>query len=250
MSEKIILLTACVNPQGMSYCALQNGNIRLNQYKDAIFFYLSNTKYRIVVVDNSGFDFSNDFIDSINLGRLEVMCFYGNSYDKSRGKGYGELSIIDYTFKNSKFINENSYIIKITGRIIVSNINEIIDKHHLPSNILNVIGDISLNMKIIRSIIFGASYKFYTDFFFMNKDLINDSKNIFFEHALRYSVSQMIKNGKGKFIQIHTNIEYIGLSGTTGSIIINNNKMKQVIYNKIKSFLIKTNIKKINNIIN
>lgn len=39
----ILFLTACVNPKGMTYTKLSNPEIRLQQYKDALDWYLENT---------------------------------------------------------------------------------------------------------------------------------------------------------------------------------------------------------------
>ena len=41
--NQILFLTACVNPKGMAYTKLSNPEIRLQQYKDALDWYLENT---------------------------------------------------------------------------------------------------------------------------------------------------------------------------------------------------------------
>ena len=45
--ENLIFLTACVNPKGMAYTKLSNPEIRLQQYKDALDWYLENTTMKI-----------------------------------------------------------------------------------------------------------------------------------------------------------------------------------------------------------
>ena len=56
--NQIIFLMACVNPKGMAYTKLSNPEIRLQQYKEALDWYLENTGNKILLVENSGYDFS------------------------------------------------------------------------------------------------------------------------------------------------------------------------------------------------
>lgn len=103
--NKVILLTACVNPNGMSNTAIQDIDIRKQQYKDAIDFYLRRTDYGIVFVENSSTDMSQGYCVPISKGRLEMITFEGNNYDRKLGKGYGEAMIIDYVFKHSRLLS-------------------------------------------------------------------------------------------------------------------------------------------------
>lgn len=122
----VILLTATINPNGTSNTKLLNIDARKNQYLEAIKFYIEYTHLKIIICENTGFDFT-PFFDNNNKNELECLCFRGNDYDKSRGKGYGEALIIKYAIENSKFIREADTIIKITGRVKILNINEIIN---------------------------------------------------------------------------------------------------------------------------
>lgn len=125
----ILLLTACINSGGMSFTALQDPGVRKRQYVDALRYYLDNASLRIVFCENTGYDMSEQFSEDIASNRLEYMTFDGNRYDRTLGKGYGEALIIQHALCNSSFINDSDgYVIKITGRIIVENISDII-KH-------------------------------------------------------------------------------------------------------------------------
>ena len=131
----VIVLTACVNPNGMSYTVLQDTNERKRQYIDALSFYLKNTDLPIVFVENSNTDFSNEFQQWIATGRLEFITFDGNSgFDKIKGKGYGEALMLLYAIKHSTFISQSKYIIKITGRLQVKNISQLAKSHWLLLN--------------------------------------------------------------------------------------------------------------------
>ena len=126
MYRSIRLLTATVNPGGMSYTVLQDPEERKNQYIEAINYYLHETDIPVVFVENTGCDFSYLFKSYINDNRLEYLTFKGNTYDKLKGKGYGEANMIIYAINNSKYVRNAKYITKITGRLIVYNIQSIV----------------------------------------------------------------------------------------------------------------------------
>ena len=87
--KHIILLTSCVNPNGMPFTALSDIDVRKQQYLDALWFYINNTSLPIVYVDNSNFDIEQFKIFHANVyKRLELLSFEGNR-DKVHGKGYG-----------------------------------------------------------------------------------------------------------------------------------------------------------------
>ena len=119
-------MTACINPNGMVSTKLQDPEIRKFQYLEALNFYLNETDCNIVFCENTGTNIYNK-IESIKKNtRLEYITFQGNNYDKTIGKAYGESLIIRYAIQHSKFIKKTDYICKITGRVKVLNINEII----------------------------------------------------------------------------------------------------------------------------
>ena len=74
----ILLLTGCINPNGMAFTALSNLEERKRQYINAIRYYLSNTNFQIVFCENSGTDISPLFQRGIDSGRMEYLTFNGN----------------------------------------------------------------------------------------------------------------------------------------------------------------------------
>lgn len=122
----LLFLTACVTPNGMTFTVLQNPRIRLEQYLKSVTYYLTVTDFDILLVENSGHDFIPYFEKYVKNKRIEILSFEGNDYDKCLGKGYGEGVIIKYAFNHSSFIKSHNYIVKITGRHIVTNIEQIL----------------------------------------------------------------------------------------------------------------------------
>lgn len=123
-NELVLLLTACVNPKGMSYTVLNDVEKRRQQYRDAINFYLSTTTLPIVVVENTLDTLGDEYKEQISQGRLEYLTFDGNNFDKSRGKGYGEAKIMLYALEHSQLLKQCRYMVKVTGRLQVSNLEQ------------------------------------------------------------------------------------------------------------------------------
>lgn len=76
----VILLTACINPNGMSFTKLQDATIRRSQYELALDFYLSKTNLKIVFVENTNTYIGTKYEKYVCEGRLEFITFSGNSY--------------------------------------------------------------------------------------------------------------------------------------------------------------------------
>lgn len=211
----ILLLTGCINPNGMSYTTLSNIEERRNQYIEAINYYLSNTKYPIVFTENSGIDLSNLFSDAILSGRMEYFTFNGNQ-DKERGKGYGECEIIQYAMDHSKKIrsNNNQRIVKITGRLIVKNIKAICRLHTslFPKQTVFCSMNSDLSFSDSRFIIAPSAFIYS---FLQTKEKINDFKGYYFEHAL----CDILKEEKEvTYSPFFIYPQIIGMSGSTGKL--------------------------------
>ena len=180
----ILLLTSCINPNGMTMTALSNQEERKKQYVEAIHFYLSKTHYSIVFAENSGTDISYLFKKEIKSGRLEFLSFSGN-HNKEKGKGYGECEIIQFALSNSKIIHfaKDKRIAKITGRLIIRNINSIVRIHNFlfPKN--SVFCAINSNLSFPDSRFIIAPECFYHSLL-KSKEIIDDSRGYYFEHAL------------------------------------------------------------------
>lgn len=209
----ILLLTGCINPNGMPFTALNNKEERQNQYVEALHFYLSQTSYPIVFTENSGTDISILFQKEIESGRMEYITFMGNQ-EKERGKGYGECEILKYALKCSKLINNSpdSRIAKITGRLIIRNINVILRFHKaiFPKNTVFFNINSELNFSDSRLII--APIGFYYAFQKKGNE-INDSAGYYFEHAL---LDTMKSEKRYQYSPFFLSPQIEGSSGSTG----------------------------------
>lgn len=125
--EPLLFLTASVNVGGALHVSdeLQQTEVRIQQYLQAIRIQLENTTFRILLVENTGYDFSKHFTAEIASGRMEVLTFYGNERAGDLGRGYGEMVILKYGFEHSQFVKECNTVIKVTGRHVVHNTQQL-----------------------------------------------------------------------------------------------------------------------------
>ena len=213
--DDIILLTACINPGGMPFTVVSDATQRLNQYLLALQFYLQNTSCPIVFVDNSNMD-KTPFLEyeSQYGSRLEILSFDGNKV-KTQGKGLGEMEIIEYALIHSKFnlLLDKHRIVKITGRLIVRNINSLLkcDKWHLyPYK--SIVCHVNSDLTFADSRIF-ISLGSFMNLLVKQKKYLNDTKGIYFEHLL----CQQIKQQKTfTFFPFIMEPHFEGISGSTG----------------------------------
>lgn len=233
----VILLSACINPNGMSLTALQDQKQRKIQYVDSIRYYLDNTNYPIVVCENSGTGFGDTFAKEEASGRLEILCFEGNNYDRSFGKGYGEAEILKYIFANSKLVKSCRCTIKITGRVKITNIYNVLDQMYKIKNKDFVICDANLRLSAAPSRLIVASRDFYPRFFFPYTEEINDSQGVSFEKVLAKSIREAKRHRV-----VHSLFKcypfYDGVSGTFGTTIVN----KSQLVRKLKYLLFKVGL--------
>lgn len=225
-----ILITACVNPGEMINTKLIDSGIREKQYKDVLTFYLENTNMDIVFVENSNTDFSQDFMYYIDIGRLEYIAFAGNQICIDKGKGYGEANIIKYAFDTSNKIKEADYIIKITGRLKITNINHLLRYTNkvLKKNNKYIIAQISNKYDFVSTQFFVAHKEYFNKYLFNDIQQINEVKGIYLEHIVANNVKSWT-NSHNKFRLFISPFKIEGVSGSTGDVYKNPN-IKNYIY--------------------
>lgn len=217
-SNQILLLTACINPGGMSFTAINNAELRKKQYIDALTFYLQKTDFPIVFVENTNTDLSDYFKADIDSGRLEILIFDGNKFPSYLGKGYGEALIINHAFAHSVILKNNrgKSVVKISGRHVVVNTNAIVSLvQKLTGTNCYVCSDFNTKTQGSISDMFLATTDFYQDYFLPSINLINDSNGVWFEHVLYRAMKKYSKDGKDVLF-LPLPLKQLGQSGSTG----------------------------------
>lgn len=241
--DSVLLLTACINPNGMPETAIQDSDVRLSQYLTALEFYLHTTDFKIVFVENSGYDLSANFQSEISSGRMEFITFQGNDFDHSLGKGYGESLVIEKALADSKLLRTHSVIIKVTGRHIVKNINVI---HRIASRLASsssfVVCEINKRFRGAKSDLFIGTFDFF-ERFIANKHKINESIGVWFEHVLFETIEEHCKHG-GEFQFLPVPMKQSGQSGSMG-VEFKKPSIKMNILHAVKAVLYKVKLMKV-----
>lgn len=215
--EYILLLTACINPDGMPFTCLADVGVRKKQYIEALNFYLKNTTRKIVFVENSGTDISSSFKDFQH--RIEFLCFDGNlCFDKRKGKGYGEALILEYAMAKSEFITDDVLIFKLTGRLQLININRLIHYMDKLSPYYNFVCVVPPQNNSVDSRCFVCNKYYLENIFLKDKFHIDDSVGYYFEHLLFDSLRQ--NKGKIRIHKIPFFLYWRGISGSLGDRLI------------------------------
>ena len=210
-----ILLTATIDPKGGVFMKRNDPEVRENDYVNSIKMWIENTTYSILFCENSGYE--SDKIEKImrdcDNNECEILQFAGQGFPRELGKGYGELLIIKYALQYSQLIKNSDYIIKVTGRYFIKNIEKIASA--LSSNkCVYVMADFKKNLSWADSRVFAFKPTFALNYLSKFQDLLNDSKGFYLEHALARAVLRTISEGY-KWIPLPHRPIIIGYSGTS-----------------------------------
>jgi hypothetical protein len=124
-----IILTTTVNVKNNINTLKQvDKDQRAAIYRKSIMRWLRYTRFKIVVVENSSFNslLSSDVLTQYK-DRLEFLCFEDPVISKS--KGQHESYAINYALAYSDLICTVDYIIKITGRYFVPELESLLAEH-------------------------------------------------------------------------------------------------------------------------
>lgn len=128
-APNILLLTATITPpSGVISLARSDPSIRLDDYANALKFYLplvGQCVDYIVFSDNSNSDVSSlqGLVNQAGVQEyVEFIIFDGLDYPPSYGRGYGEFKLVEHVMTHSEIINrhQGSTVWKITGAAILS----------------------------------------------------------------------------------------------------------------------------------
>lgn len=129
----LVILTATVNPPANAHkLARSDPALRLNDYQAAWLYYLKQvTPFAdLLLVENSGFDMTcfQEAIASLpatRAGRATAIGCNLNDFPPEWGRGYGEFVLLNH-LANTTDLTAYSYLWKVTGRVIVTNLARLI----------------------------------------------------------------------------------------------------------------------------
>lgn len=218
----VVLLTACINPGSIFNTARSDPILRLDDYKSALQKWCAcSGDVSIVFCENSGYE----LIELINIAQensrsgkeVEFLSFNGQDFPAHLGKGYGEMRIIRHALENSKIIEPDSIVIKVTGRLFVKNNLELIQRLVLP-DMTDVYCDLRFNMSSSDSRVFCATGLFFKKYLLPRSEHVNDSTDDIFEKVLAKSIHSALADGL-KWSMLPTTPWMIGIAATSNQPI-------------------------------
>lgn len=186
-----VLLSATINPKGVPFLSRSDPKTRQKDYLKSLTKWYK-TGLPIVFCENSGYvlDEIRNFADC----GVEILQYKEPDFPLYLGKGYGEVSIITYAAENSNIINDSDFVIKVTGRYFIENINKIVEKlKRYPDTFIMV--DIEKELRWADSYCFACQPKFISKYLSKYLELINDSEGFYMEHALARATLKAVSDG-------------------------------------------------------
>ena len=216
-NEATLLIVGCIAPtQNVPNVQIRDVNERFHEYQESIRWALCDTPFRnVVFCDNSGYDLSSleDFkiVALRKQKNLEIVSFQGNIEEVTiHGKGYGEGEIIKYVLEHSALLCETDCFYKLTGRLTISNIDEILKRTH---------GEIYFNLNypywnMFDTRFYKISIKAYKQYFRdayrrVDDDNLQWLEKIFYDIAKEKALTSKIK--------CYPYPQFVGKSGSTGA---------------------------------
>jgi hypothetical protein len=238
-----LILTATIDPKGMSYTVRANIEDRLNDYKKSFNFWINQDKVKkIIFIENSGYDISyfKELSKKSNKEIEIISSDFNNFFERKLGKGFGEYLNLKEIFEKSKIANKTNYFIVISGsRHIIKNFNKIFND--IEESNTDIYLNLKDNLKFADTQIFSGTKKFFENYLLPELSKVNDSVNNIFEYCAARATLKAIADGFSySQIKIYPDIE--GFGGSNGRKIKTNifKKFRLFIFGRIKKYIFKS----------
>jgi hypothetical protein len=217
--EAVLLLTGAINvlQQMVPTPVISNSEERLSQYLYSIGYAIDHyySIEKIVFCENT--DYAHNYVSLIERARkkgkeLEILTFKGNyPVIQQRGKGYGEGEAIEYALKNSKLLKNYRSFYKLTGRLVIENLDQLVASTKEENGFIWHPKEIyQRKTDHVETFFFKASREFYTDRLLDAYKEVDEINHLYIEH-LFYERLKKLKIRAFKFP-----LQIIGNSGTSG----------------------------------
>ena len=131
----LLLITGCIQvDESIPYISIVNQEMRYQGYLYTLRWASKCGAFnKVVFCENSGFEMKDESITDMFIANdieYEYLTFIGDKKKTiKRGKGYGEGEIIEYAIKNSKLVKKEKGFFKITGRLTIRNILQLVKEY-------------------------------------------------------------------------------------------------------------------------
>ena len=211
----VLLITGCISPNSQTpKLVLTNSDMRRQQYIDSIKYYIEYANVdNIVYCDNSGAYAEQELNELAEKRgkRFEWISFYGDTSKTVQfGKGFGECEIVNYALQHSDLIKQCEYLVKVTGRLVIKNLNVLLRLSK--KGIYFCPNTTEDNRLYINTRIYMMPIKAYNLYFQKAVDYVDDINNVYLEHAFGICV----ENSRIPFKKFVFAPWVEGISGSTG----------------------------------
>lgn len=131
VEQLALLLTASIDIKGMPKATPTVAEQRQEDYVKALRYYINNHPQvrKIVFVENSGWPLERvkqAALENPHAKEVEFVSLDCNDFPRKFGKGYGECLLIEKGIAKSTILNSVTHIGKITGRICLLNLTQLL----------------------------------------------------------------------------------------------------------------------------
>lgn len=209
ISPQALVFTATVVPQ---VTGLYAGTVeeRLQEYRNALNFYLNTCSLPIWVCENSGFDWRTDsqLHRWVESGQLHWLAMEA-APDARRGKGYQEFAMLDAA--NEALPQSVQAWIKVTGRYTVQNIGSFL--HPLRGIQIDRHG----KLKVALTGFFAVNRDFYRSYLTGLYQQADDNAGRFIEHVVYQALQGMLAQHGAELLPESPN--FAGRAGSHGGTL-------------------------------
>lgn len=213
----LAIITGTIKPDdSMGQLKMRDSEERLVQYIDSIRCFIESRAFsKIIFCENSNYGITElkelqKYAKQHKI-ELELLSFQGNMEQTIvHGKGYGEGEILNYVLNYSKLIKNETFFVKITGRLVIDNIYKIsslLDKNKTYFNIPNLFKNDFYDTRI-----YAMPINQYKSFFINSFKDVYDAEEIYLEHVY----TRVLKDNKIKVTNFPRYPRIKGISGSTG----------------------------------
>lgn len=214
VKDLCLIITGCIYPNSnVPVLSIKAGFQRKRQYIDSIQYYIEKSRVaNIVFCDNSNAPKEDGLKELAQKHgkNFEWISFEGNSNKVvSKGKGYGEIEIINYAIANSTLISKSKMLFKVTGRLIIKNIDWFIRLGKEDKNYFLV-----RTNKFVDTRCYCIRKADYIKYFSQVGEFVDDREGVFLEHVFY----KTIENKKVDYKLFPIEPEFSGVSGSNGYV--------------------------------
>jgi len=212
----VVLQTATVDVKGIAFMAVTDIAERLKEYAEAAGFWARSPGiHGVVFCENSGHDLAEvrrAFEGAATA--TEVLQFEGQGFDRSLGKGYGELMSMSHAMAHSRLLRDADLVLKVNGRYRLGHLAAFL-RGLEASWPVQVTADLQRSLTWADSRVFGFTPDFFTRYLAPWQAALDDSAGLHLEHALARAIHAALAAGE-RWAPLPAAPEILGRGGTDG----------------------------------